>query len=216
MNTSQSAAEWWALNGAIMFEGVGIVTFAISGLIEAARKKLDFVGMAMVAALTAFGGGTLRDILLDRRPFFWVQNVNWIYGILALCIFAMFFMRARHIALTERAILWPDAIGLGIFTASGTQIALSDHTPPIVAVILGVLSAVFGGVLRDVVVNQIPRAFSDHQPYSVVAFTGAWVVCLGDVLNWPSFLTLVVSAVFIVVLRMLAIYGGWRLPAWRI
>jgi uncharacterized membrane protein YeiH len=216
VNTSQTAAEWWALNGAMMFEGVAIVAFAISGLIEAARKKLDFVGMAMVAALTAFGGGTLRDILLDRRPFFWVQNVNWIYGILALCVLAMLFMRSRHLELTERAILWPDAIGLGIFTAGGTQIAIGEHMPAIVAVILGVLSAVFGGVLRDVVVNQIPRAFSDHQPYSVVAFTGAWVVVIGDALSWPQLLSIALSALVILVLRMLAVYRGWRLPEWKV
>ena len=216
MNTSQTAAEWWAVNGAMMFEGVGIITFAISGLIEAARKKLDFVGMAMVAALTAFGGGTLRDILLDRRPFFWVQNVNWIYGILGLCVLAMLFMRSRHLELTERAILWPDAIGLGIFTAGGTQIALSEHMPAIVAVILGVLSAVFGGVLRDVVVNQIPRAFSDHQPYSVVAFTGAWLVLVGDWLEWSPLASIGLSAAVIVALRMLAVYRGWRLPEWKV
>jgi uncharacterized membrane protein YeiH len=199
-----------------MFEGIGILTFALSGLIEAARKRLDFVGMAVVAALTAFGGGTLRDILLDRRPFFWVQNVNWIYGILILCVVSMVFLRARHIAFTERAILWPDAIGLGIFTAGGTQIALAEHMPAIVAVILGVLSAVFGGVLRDIVVNQIPRAFSDRQPYSVVAFAGAWLVLLGDALGWPSLLSLAASAGFIVVLRMLSVYRGWHLPASKI
>ena len=216
MNPSQAAAEWWATNGTTLFESIGIVAFAISGLIEAARKKLDFVGMAMVASLTAFGGGTLRDILLDRRPFFWVQNINWIYGILGLCVLAMLFMRARHLDLTKRAILWPDAIGLAIFTAGGTQIALTENMPPIVAVILGVLSAVFGGVLRDIVVNEIPRAFSDHEPYAVVGFTGAWLVVLGDALSWPSLLTLALSAAIIFALRMVAFYRTWRLPQWKI
>jgi uncharacterized membrane protein YeiH len=210
-----SLAEWFALYGAIAFEGVGLIAFALSGLIEAARRKLDFVGMAMVAALTAFGGGTLRDILLDRRPFFWVQNVNWIYGILVLCVLAMVFMRSRHLELTERAILWPDAIGLGIFTAGGTQIALDSNMPPIVAVILGTLSAVFGGVLRDVVVNQIPRAFSDHEPYSLVAFCGAWIVVLGAWSNWPDLLTLGLSAGVIVAFRMIAVKRAWRLPEWK-
>jgi uncharacterized membrane protein YeiH len=200
----------------MMFEGVGLIAFALSGLIEAARKRLDFVGMSLVAALTAFGGGTLRDILLDRRPFFWVQNVNWIYVIVALCVLAMIFMRARHLEFTERAILWPDAIGLGIFTAGGTQIALASHVPAIVAVILGVLSAVFGGVLRDIVVNEIPRAFSDHQPYSVVAFAGAWLVLVGDALSWPTLVSVTVSAFAIVALRMTAVYLGWRLPAWKV
>jgi len=216
VSTTQTTAEWWAINGSIIFESVGIVAFAISGLIEAARKKLDFVGMAMVAALTSFGGGTLRDILLDRRPFFWVQNINWIYGILVLCVLAMLFMRARHLEFTERAIVWPDALGLGIFTAGGTQIAINAHMPPIVAVILGVLSAVFGGVLRDVVVNQIPRAFSDHEPYSIVAFAGAWLVLVGDWLDWSPVASIGLSAAIIVALRMLVFYRGWRLPEWKV
>ena len=128
----------------------------------------------------------------------------------------MIFMRSRHLEFTERAILWPDAIGLGIFTAGGTQIALAAHVPAIVAVILCVLSAVFGGVLRDIVVNEIPRAFSDHQPYSVVAFAGAWLVLLGDALSWPVLVSVAVSAFFIVALRMTAVFLGWRLPEWKV
>jgi uncharacterized membrane protein YeiH len=140
----------------IATEAVAIASFALSGLIEAARKRLDAVGVCVVAGLTAFGGGTLRDVLLDRRPFFWVEHAVWLWALLALCIVAMAFLRTRHLALTERAMQWPDAVGLGLFTASGTQIALDTGMPAIVAVLMGMVTTVFGGVLRDIVCNQIP------------------------------------------------------------
>jgi len=214
--SASSPLQWLVANGSIIFESVGILSYALSGLIEAARKKLDLVGMAMVAALTAFGGGTLRDILLDRRPFFWVENLTWIYVILGLCVAAMLFLRSRHLDLTERAMQWPDAIGLGIFSAGGTQIALQSHLPAIVAVVMGVIAAVFGGVARDIVVNEIPKLFIDHQPYAVLAFIGSWIVVIGDGLHWPDFVSLGLSALFIIALRVGAIVFGWRLPVWKV
>ena len=172
--------------------------------------------MAIVTSLAAFGGGTLRDILLDRRPFFWVQNEIWIWVILIMCALALLFMRARHIELTERSMQWPDALGLGIFAASGTQIAITAGMTPIIAVVMGVITPVFGGVLRDVVVNEIPRAFNDHQPYAVIAFAGGWLVVGLNLLGWPAFWAIAVSALAITVLRLLAVVFSWRLPTWRV
>lgn len=216
MQKTQATIEWWAANGSILFESLGILAFALSGLIEAARKKLDLVGMTMVAALAAFGGGTVRDVLLDRRPFYWVQNLVWIYIIIGLCAVSLVFVRTRHLDLTERAMQWPDAIGLGIFTASGTQIALEAHMPPVVAVIMGTITAIFGGVARDIVVNEIPKAFIDHEPYAVIAFTGGWIVVIGDALGWQSFASLWVCALAIIALRLATMIFGWRVPAWRV
>ena len=213
---SLSIGEWLVTYGTQGFEIIGTLAFALSGLIEAARKKLDLVGMAIVTSLAAFGGGTLRDILLDRRPFFWVQHEVWIWIILAMCALALVFMRARHIELTERSMQWPDAMGLGIFAAGGTQIAITAGVSPIIAVIMGVITPVFGGVLRDVVVNEIPRAFNDHQPYAVIAFAGGWLVVLLNVLGWSSFWAVAVGAVVMIALRLLAITFGWRLPTWRV
>lgn len=197
-------------------EVIGTLAFALSGLIEAARKRLDFVGISMVTFLAAFGGGTLRDILLDRRPFFWVQNQFWIWVLIIICVFAMIFMRARHLEPTARATAWPDALGLGVFAAGGTQVALSANAPAIVAVIMGVITAVFGGVLRDVVVNEIPRAFVDHQPYSVLAFAGGWVVVLMNLISAPTYLAVTLGALVITSLRIAAMTLGWRLPTWRV
>jgi len=216
MASDAAFLQWWVTNGNLIFESLGIFAFAISGLLEAARKKLDLVGMAMVTALAAFGGGTLRDILLDRRPFFWVQNQYWIYIIIVMCLIALVGLRKRHLALTERAVQWPDAIGLGIFSAGGTQIALNAGQPAIIAVILGTMTAIVGGIARDVAVTEIPQVFIDHRPYAVVSFTGCWIVVIGDALNWPNAISLWVAAIVIIVLRVLAILRGWRLPTWRL
>ena len=207
--------SWLLLNGTILFEVIGTLAFALSGLIEAARKKLDLVGMAMVSGLAAFGGGTLRDVLLDRRPFFWFENEIWVWIIIAICLGSVFFLRSRHLEPTERAMQWPDAIGLGAFTAGGTQLALSAGVPAVISVIMGVLTAIFGGVLRDIVVNEIPKAFSDHVPYAVIAFTGGWVVVGLNLLNVEAFVAVAVGAIFTIVVRVLALLLGWRLPIWK-
>lgn len=213
---SLSPFHVWSLSNAqIAIEASATVAFALSGLIAAARNRLDAVGVVVVAGLAAFGGGTLRDVLLDRRPFFWVEHAVWLWLLLALCIVAMLFMRARHFGLTERAMQWPDALGLGLFTATGTQIALGTSMPAVVAVLMGMVTAVFGGVLRDIVCNEIPRAFRDHRPYAICSFAGAWVVVLAQVLDASQWLGLVTGAFTATLLRVLAILLDWTLPAWR-
>lgn len=195
-------------------ESAATIAFALSGLLEAARKRLDAVGVCVVAGLAAFGGGTLRDILLDRRPFFWVEHAGWLWVLLALCVVAMIFLRARHFAPTARAMQWPDAAGLGLFTASGTQIALHDGAPAIVAVLMGVVTAVFGGVLRDIVCNEIPNAFHDHRPYAICAFIGGWVLVGASAMGAADWIGLVCAVLVTAVLRGVALLTDFRLPRW--
>lgn len=192
------------------------LAFALSGLIAGARKKLDAFGVFVVTWAAAFGGGTLRDVLLDRRPFFWVDHANWLWLMLFLCVFAMVFMRHQHIQLTERAILIPDALGLGLYTALGTQIALDLNMPVIICALMGVMTAVFGGVLRDIFCNEIPKAFNDHQPYAVIAFAGSLLVVTLNALHLQQWLCIFVSAGLIFLIRITAILLGWRLPTWKI
>ncbi len=190
--------------------------FALSGLIAGARKKLDAFGVFVVTGVSAFGGGTLRDVLLDRRPFFWVEHANWIWLMLFICMLAMLFMRNKHIQLTERAILIPDALGLGLYAALGTQIALQQQLPVIVCTLMGVMTAVFGGVLRDIFCNEIPKAFSDYQPYAVIAFLGGLLVLLLNQFNLAPWICIFIPAALMTLLRILAIYFEWRLPGWKI
>lgn len=199
----------------LSIEALGVIAFAISGIIEAARKKFDLVGVVMVAAIAAFGGGTLRDVLLDRRPFFWVEQEFWVWVLIGAGVALPFFFKARHIALSEKAMLIPDAFGLGIFAAGGTHLALVAGQTPLVAVLMGVITAVAGGILRDVLVNEVPRAFHDFQPYGVIAFAGGWLVVLMSLTEIPDYLNVLIAAVTMVVVRLLAVRFGWELKRWR-
>ena len=199
----------------LTLEAIGVVAFALSGIIEAARKHFDLVGVVMVGFIAAFGGGTLRDVLLDRRPFFWVEQEFWVWVLIGIGVALPFFIKARHIELTEKAMLIPDAVGLGAFAAGGTHIALQVDVSPLIAVLMGVITAVVGGVLRDVLVNEVPRAFHDHQPYAVIAFAGGWLVVLLSFIGTPEYLDVLIAAVLMIALRLLAVKFGWELKRWR-
>ncbi len=199
----------------IALEAIGVLAFALSGIIEAARKHFDLVGVVMIGFITAFGGGTLRDVLLDRRPFFWVEQEFWVWALIGIGFALPFFFKAQHIELTEKAMLIPDAVGLGAFAAGGTHIALQMDASPLIAVLMGVITAVVGGILRDVLVNEVPRAFHDHQPYAVIAFAGGWLVVLLSYVGTPESVDVLVAAVLMIVLRLLAVKFGWELKRWR-
>lgn len=199
----------------ITLEALGVLAFALSGIMEAARKQFDLVGVVMIGAVTAFGGGTLRDVLLDRRPFFWVEQEFWVWALILVGLTLPFFFRANHIALTEKAILIPDAVGLGIFAAGGTHLALVAGMSPMIAVLMGVITAVVGGVLRDVLVNEVPRAFHDHQPYAAIAFAGGWVLVLLGYLNTPEYLDVAIAAILMVAMRLIAVRLKIQLFRWR-
>lgn len=191
------------------------MAFGASGLIAAARKKLDMVGVVLLVLVTAFGGGTLRDLLLDRHPFFWMTNEIWIWVLAALAIATQFLVKARNVELSAKAIDWPDAIGLGVFAASGTQIALTAGHSALIASIMGVITAAFGGLIRDVLIAEIPGLVNDHQLYASLAFVGGLFIWLLEYLNVDPTIATLTGAITIIVLRILAIRLGWRLPAWR-
>ena len=209
------AIQSWGDTLRLLVELSATAAFALSGLMEAARKRLDAVGVCVVAFLAAFGGGTLRDLLLDYRPFFWVQHTEMLWGVLALCVAAMLFMRQRHFEVTEKAILWPDALGLGLFTATGVHQALQAGMPPVVAVLMGLITGVFGGVLRDMVCNEIPSLFRDHRPYAICAVAGGLVYALLRWLDAPPALALGACAVMTTGTRLLVLWRNITLPAIR-
>lgn len=197
-------------------EVMATLAFALSGVILGARKHLDAVGVVVVAFLAAFGGGTLRDLLLDKRPFFWVTHVDMLWLVLILTALCMLFIRQKHLPKTEKIILWPDSIGLGLFTATGAFQALNADLPYLVVVLMGVITGVFGGVLRDIVCNEIPNAFKDHRPYALCAFIGAWAMVLAIEVGLTDNLSILIGALSTIALRALAIYKNISLPAWRL
>jgi uncharacterized membrane protein YeiH len=207
--------ETWGSTLLPSIELLATLAFALSGIMAAARKRMDVVGVCVVGFLAAFGGGTLRDILLDQRPFFWVENEIVLWAVLVLSIFSITFMRQRHFQLTEKTLQWPDTLGLGLFTASGVAQSLALDMPPTVAVLMGMITGIFGGVLRDIVCNEIPVSFKDHRPYALCSVAGGMTYIMLDALESEAWFCMSVCALVTIVFRVLAIWNNWVLPAWR-
>ena len=136
----------------------GTFAFAISGALFASDKKFDLFGVIIIAFVTAVGGGMLRDILMDAHPINWIGDLNYVWTILIAVIFTMLF-KSKIAPLSKTMFLF-DTIGIGVFTLIGVQKGFSYGLHPFAAIIMGMISSVFGGVLRDVLTNQIPLIFS--------------------------------------------------------
>lgn len=197
----------------LALEIVGTAAFALSGVISAVRKRMDMVGICVCGFLVAFGGGTLRDLLLDRRPFFWAEHQLALVGVLALCIASASLLSRRHLEDGPRLLQIPDAIGLGLFCATGVHLAWSLGQPPAVAVLMGVVTATFGGVLRDIACNEIPSLFKDHRPYAVCALVGGLVYAVLLPIGAEAWAAITACALTTGGLRGLSLWRGWRLPA---
>ena len=185
-----------------IIEIVAILVGAFSGFVEARRKRMDLVGVFTVAFITAFGGGTLRDILLDRRPLFWVMHQEYAILIFVLALIATPLMRTLRQILSERLIVIADAIGLGLFAVAGVSQAQAAGMPLFIASMMGVITGIFGGVLRDIVCNEVPMVFRDGKPYAICAFFGCWMYIGLQYTQASDDTALWVSATFITVLRL--------------
>ena len=147
-----------------------VAVSALTGVLDAGRKNMDLVGAVMVGSATALGGGTVRDVLLDR-PVFWISDQT--YLLVAFATTLIIFFAVRGLKLSQRLFLVPDAIGLALFTVAGTQVALEWQAPWLVASLLGVITGVVGGVLRDVLCNEVPLVFVRGELYASAAWAGA-------------------------------------------
>ncbi|MDX9707177.1 MAG: trimeric intracellular cation channel family protein [Azospira sp.] len=183
---------------------------ALTGVLEAERKEVDLVGACFVAVATALGGGTVRDLLLDRKVF-WIADQTYLVTAVVVGIASFFLLRQRSIP--PRWFLFPDAIGLALFTMIGTQVALHWGTPWLAASLMGVITGVFGGVVRDVLCNEIPLVMRVGELYATAAWLGA-LLLIG--LQWagvPEVWASNIALVFILALRMAAIRYRLRLPS---
>lgn len=143
---------------------------ALTGVLDAGRKQMDLVGVVMVGTATALGGGTVRDILL-QRPVFWLSDQ--IYLVVAVATTLIIFFAVRGLRLPQQLFLIPDAIGLALFTVVGTQISLQAGAPWLAASLLGVITGVVGGVVRDVLCNEVPLIFVRGELYATAAWIGS-------------------------------------------
>lgn len=190
---------------------LGIVVFAISGVIEARKKKLDLFGTYAVAFITAYGGGTLRDVMLGRVPVGWTRDdTNLIFtGLIA----TIAFVTLPRLKIPAPVLDIPDALGIGLFGITGTTYALQAGTPPLVAVLIGVITASFGGVLRDMIVNEVPNVFRRGQLYATAAFAGSAAFVLLNGGRTDSTPALLIGVTVTFTLRVLALRYNIRLPS---
>ena len=189
---------------------IAVTASAISGALEARKYNMDIVGATTTAFVTAFGGGTVRDLLLGRTPVFWV-TAPWLV-VIVFFVGAISFYRLDSIS--NKFLAPADAIGLGLFSILGATYALQIDLSPIVAVIMGVVTGIFGGVLRDLFCNRIPSVFRQNtELYATCSFIGTWVFIFLNRLNLDSFLASAIAATVIFVLRIAAVRFKMTLPA---
>lgn len=209
MNTLEAISQ----NSIFVLELLGIAAFAVSGVLAALRKRMDIVGICVCGFLTAFGGGTLRDVLIDRRPFFWVDHQYALLSVLAISIACATLFRRGQLERSQRWLQTPDAIGLGLFCSTGVHLSWMSGQPAVVAIMMGVITGTFGGVLRDLVCNEIPDLFLDHRPYALCAAAGGAVYAASQLGGAASWVAIASCAVVTSGLRLLAIRFDWTLPA---
>lgn len=195
-------------------EVAGTLAFALSGLIAATRKRMDIVGIAAVTFFAAFGGGTLRDLLLDRRPFFWVLHSGYVWAVLAMVVAGSAWFRAAHLSPSARPMLWADALGLGLFSASAAGMAWETGQPAIVCALMAVVAGTFGGVMRDLLCNEVPAIFRDHRPYAICSFAGAWAFMAVAGAVGADWRALAAGIVVTAGMRLAALALDWRVPGW--
>ena len=188
---------------------MGVAVFAASGALAAGRKSMDLLGVIVIAAVTAVGGGTLRDILLDRHPVFWMADPAYLTVILAVALLTMGYIRWRRPPL--RALAVADAFGLGLFTISGAQIAERAGMSPLIVTLLATMTAVAGGVLRDVLSAEVPLILR-RDIYATAAVCGAVVYLLAKYIDVSEPAAVVIGVAVVVALRLIAIVRGLQLP----
>lgn len=192
-----------------ILEMIGVIAFAISGMIEARSKNMDPVGVYTIAFITALGGGTLRDLILGNHPIYWIQHQEQPVLILLISLLYSYLPSIRRLPLS--AIVLPDAIGLGIFSVLGAQLALQMGNTLFIASLLGVMTGTFGGLLRDTLCNEMPFILRKDQIYASVSFVGCWVYFGCQYWLTDQSLALWCGFSFIVIARLLAYHFDIRL-----
>lgn len=193
---------------------LGVAVFAASGALAAGRKSLDLLGVMVIAAVTAIGGGTIRDLLLDRNPVFWIADPTYLIVIVAAASATVAWARFRRPP--DSALAIADGLGLGFFAVSGARIAEAAGLPGIIVVLMGTITGVAGGVIRDVLTTEIPMIFRKGNIYATAAIGGCalYIVMLrGGAGDWAAAVT---GMVFIVGLRFAAILWGLQLPVFTV
>jgi uncharacterized membrane protein YeiH len=188
---------------------LGTFAFAVSGALVALDKKLDIFGVIIIAFVTAVGGGMLRDILINAHPINWIGDLNYLYTIFSAVVFTFLFK--SKIAYLSKTLFLFDTIGISVFTLLGLQKGLSYDLHPLVAVIMGMISAVFGGVLRDVLTNRVPLIF-EKEIYASACLAGGVMYLSLNYFSVEENINFIISASVVVIIRVVAVKFSLELP----
>jgi len=190
----------------------GTAVFAVSGALAAARQRLDLLGVLVVGLVTAVGGGTLRDLLLDRQPIVWLADPAYLLAVAAGCLASLFWRRGGLLA--QRALLVADAIGLALFTLIGAEVALAQQLPLPSVLIVAAMTGAAGGLLRDVLCNEVPLVLRQDL-YATAALLGAATLLVLRVAGIAAPLDTLFAAAVVLAVRLGALRWHWHLPRWQ-
>jgi uncharacterized membrane protein YeiH len=192
---------------------VGVGVFAISGALAAGRRRLDLLGVVVIATVTAIGGGTIRDLLLDR-PVFWIGEPIYLMVTFAAALLTVPYV--RYASPPEKFLQAADALGLGLFTVAGAQVAQQLGVHGLIVVVMGVVTGVVGGVVRDVLCNEIPMILRRGNLYAAAAAAGAALYVMLGQLGVARLPASVCGMALIVALRAASIAFNWMLPVFHL
>ena len=193
----------------LILDAIGVAAFAATGALAAARKDMDITGFALLAIVTGVGGGTLRDLLLGITPVGWVGDPFAVF--LCIAVAALTYAFYGRLQKMQKAIVWCDALGLALFSVTGAKLALTAGAAPVVACAMGVVTATFGGIIRDVLSAEVPLILR-REIYATASLLGAAVFVTLQALALPVELALAGGFIAAFALRGLAIVNGWSLP----
>ncbi|MGJ5641199.1 trimeric intracellular cation channel family protein [Formosa sp. S-31] len=188
----------------------GVVAFAISGVLVAQSKRMDPFGILIIAFVTATGGGMLRDVLIGDTPVIWMKNPVYVYLIFGATVFGILF-RSKIDYLRTSLFLF-DTIGIGLYTVIGVEKGLTAGLAPPICISLGIMSACFGGVIRDILCNEIPVIFS-REIYATACFVGASCYLILLKLHVPTNINFVISVLVVIIIRLVAVRFKIALPS---
>jgi len=196
-----------------LLDYASVLIFAITGALVASRAQLDLVGFAFIACLTALGGGTLRDLLLDRNPIFWIANPTYLAVGCSAAIIVFF--SAHLLESRYRTLIWLDSLALSVAVAAGAGVALSLDQSPVIVVLMGMITGCMGGLMRDVVVDEVPLVLKQGELYVTAAFAGASTAAVAHWFLPNDLIPLMACAAVTWVLRAGSLHYGWHLPVYK-
>ena len=197
-----------------IFDLLGVAVFAVSGALAAGRKSLDLLGVVVIAIVTGVGGGTLRDVLLDRHPIFWMANPTQLIVIILAALATVAYTRRREPP--RSSLLFADAAGLAFFTISGAQIAERAGFPALTVVVMGTMTGVAGGMIRDVLTAEIPIILRRGNIYATAAIAGAVIYLLLEGAVTNRVVAGLIGMASIAVIRLAAIVWDLKLPVFTL